>query len=573
MKTQSLLYFFVFLFSFFFSSRAQNLITNAGFESGTRAYATAISTSMQGLRGLWKFDNSAAPLVATVGPNLTLSGTHTTIAGYSGTDNAVRIGTGSNYSVTHGIPGNGGSGTYVNNYSLLVDFRIAALGDWKTFLQTNQTNSNDADLWVRDTDGMIGVGAVGYSAEGAIPSVWHRLVVSVSNGSFFRIYMDGRLICNGASQVVNGRFSLDPKIYFMADDNGEDGLMDVSTIALFDKALSQTEVESLGRWTCDNWLNMGNFQQQARLGGYASAFAGNYYLFAGSDTPLDSYQDVNVSADAVAIDAGAAAYTFSGKIQTFSQSPQDQGRIIVEYRNAVGTVLSSYDTGNQSTSSGWVNFSDTRTAPALTRTIRIRLLHTKNNGTTCDAFYDDFSLTKLISLGLHDIVLYDPVMEDSHCGLQWKFGGTGTLSYFEVERSTDFDHWETTISLGYKAGCDVYAWTDDAISGPVYYYRIKGIDSTAQVMYSKVQSVNTGLTSNDELSIRIQNPAHALEELRLYTGHSGCDVYVYDAEGKLIHQALALAADHTTLGFTSVGVYTVLVRHGQKSAFLKMVII
>lgn len=573
MKTQPLLYFFVFLFSFFFSVRAQNLITNPGFESGTRAYATAISTSMTGLRGLWKFDNPAAPLAATVGPNLTLNGTHTTVAGYSASDNAVRIGTGSNYSVTHGIAGNGGSGTYVNNYSLLVDFRIAALGDWKTFLQTNQTNSNDADLWVRDTDGMIGVGAVGYSAEGAIPAVWHRLVVSVSNGSFFRIYIDGRLICNGTSQAVNGRFSLDPKIYFMSDDNGEDGLMDVSTIALFDKALNQTEVESLGRWTCDNWLNMGNFQQQARFGGYASAFAGSYYLFAGSDTPLDSYQDVNVSADAVAIDAGAAAYTFSGKIQTFGQSPQDQGRIIVEYRNVVGSVLSSYDTGNQSTSSGWVNFSNTRTAPALTRTIRIRLLHTKNNGTTCDAFYDDFSLTKLISLGLQGIVLYDPVMEDKHCALQWKCEGAETLYAFDVERSTDFDHWESISQRGYKPGCYVYACTDDAISGPLYYYRIKGIDSTAQVIYSKVQSIHTGLISYDGPVIRIQNPAHAREELSLYTGQSGCDIEVYDAGGNLIHQALALAADHTTLSFTSAGVYTLLVRYKKKSAFRKIVII
>ena len=399
---------------------SQNLIVNPSFEIATPAYATSIvPASWPSLKGLWKFDNTASPLVATVGTNLTLAGTHTAIAGYSVTDNAVRIGPGSNYSVLHGMPGNGGSPTLVNQYSILVDFRVSSIGTWRTFYQTNNTNSNDADLWIRNSDGMIGVGDAGYSIEGAIPNVWHRMILSVNNGSFFKIYLDGRVILNGTTQAINGRFSLDPRTYFMSDNNGEDGLIDVSTIAIFNTALTQTEVESLGRWTCDNWIGTGNYQQRVRNGGYPSAFAGTYYLYAGSDTNSDAYQDVNVSGDALAIDAGLGAYAFSGRIQTYNQNPQDQGQIIVEYRNSLGTVLSTYNTGLQTTASAWINFSDTRTAPGLTRTIRIRLISKRNNGTSNDAYYDDFSLTKLFILSINDIDLKDLIVDNGECKLNW----------------------------------------------------------------------------------------------------------------------------------------------------------
>ena len=551
------------------NSQAQNLIQNPGFEQGTPAYNTAIvPASWPSLRGLWEFNNTSSPLTATVGPNLTLNGTHTTIAGYSAGDNAVRIGVGSNYRVTHGIAPNGGS--FVNRYSILVDFRISAYGTWKSIYQSNQTNSNDAEIFVRDSDGMIGVGAVGYGAEGAIPNVWHRLIISVNNGSFFNIYLDGRLIRTGTVQSVDGRFSLDPSVYFMSDDNGDDGIIDVSTIALFDKGLSQAEVESLGRWTCNNWLSNGNFQQQFRNGGYATAFAGTYYLFAGSDANSDSYQDIDVSAYAAEIDAGTASFTFSGRIQTYLQSPQDQGRIIVEYRNTGGTVLSSYNTGNQTTSSVWTNFTNTQMAPAFTRTVRIRLLHTKNNGTSNDAFYDDFSLTKLISLGVEAIDL-DPVAATNQGNLlQWNYSGA-QLEQFEVAKSTDCMVWEQLSTVPFSGETNSYTFTDYNTNNDLVYYRIVGVRSSTSPIYSSVRSFIHHDGSN-QLELTFENPVQVNEPFFAKTSQQGSDFIICNSEGKLVASVASSETLVHQFKLEVAGVYFITVKNGKQVITKKLLV-
>lgn len=551
------------------NSQAQNLIQNPGFEQGTPAYTTAIvPASWPSLKGLWEFNNAASPLTATVGPNLTLNGTHTTIAGYSAGDNAVRIGVGSNYRVTHGIAPNGGS--FVNRYSILVDFRISAYGTWKSIYQSNQTNSNDAEIFVRDSDGMIGVGAVGYGAEGAIPNVWHRLIISVNNGSFFNIYLDGRLIRTGTVQSVDGRFSLDPSIYFMSDDNGDDGIIDVSTIALFDKGLSQTEVESLGRWTCNNWLSNGNFQQQFRNGGYATAFAGTYYLFAGSDATSDAYQDIDVSAYAAEIDAGTASFTFSGRIQTYLQSPQDQGRIIVEYRNAGGTVLSSYNTGNQTTSSVWTNFTNTQMAPALTRIVRVRLLHTKNNGTSNDAFYDDFSLTKLIPLGVEAIDL-EPVSATNQGNLlQWNYNGA-QLEQFEVTKSTDCMVWEQVTTVPFSVETNSYTFTDYNTNQELVYYRVIGVSSSKLPVYSSVRSFINHEVSN-QLELTFENPVKVNEPFFAKTTQLGSDFIICNSEGKLVASVASSETLIHQFKLEVAGVYFITVKNGKQVITKKLLV-
>ncbi|MDH4472876.1 MAG: T9SS type A sorting domain-containing protein [Fluviicola sp.] len=553
------------------NAQAQNLIQNPSFEQGTPAYSTAIvPASWPSLRGLWEFNNSASPLTSTVGPNLTLNGTHTTIAGHSGGDNAVRIGVGSNYRVTHGIAANGG-GSYVNRYSILVDFRISAYGNWKSIYQTNQTNSNDAEIFVRDSDGMIGVAAVGYGAEGALPNVWHRLIISVNNGSFFNLYLDGRLIRSGTIQAVDGRFSLDPSIYFMSDDSGDDGLIDVSTIALFDKGLSQAEVESLGKWTCNNWLSNGNFQQQFRNGGFATAFAGTYYLFAGSDASSDSYQDVDVSAYAAEIDAGTASFTFSGKIQTYLQSPQDQGRIVVEYRNAGGTVLSSYNTANQSTSSVWANFSNTQTAPALTRTVRIRMLHTRNNGTSNDAYYDDFSLTKLIPLGADTIDL-EPVSATNQGNLlRWNYEGNAEPELFEVAKSTDCIEWEQVAVVSYSGENSSYAFIDEQTGNGLVYYRIVGIRPTTSPIYSSIRSFKkNGIT--DQLELLFENPVQTNVPFFISTTQSGCDFIIRNTEGKLVASVASSETLVNQFKLEVAGVYFITVKNGEQVITKKLLV-
>jgi len=195
--------------------------------------------------GLWTFDDPADPEKAAIGRDLTLSGTRETIPGTSDADGAVRIGVGSFYRSTHGIPPSGGS--YVNAFTFAFDFRIPSIGRWYCFYQTNPANSNDGECFVRSSDGALGVGATGYSARTVDPGTWYRLVVAVDNaGGRYDMYLDGDLVLDGTPQPVDSRFSLDPEVLFFADENGEDGPIDIASLAVYDRALDAVEIERLG---------------------------------------------------------------------------------------------------------------------------------------------------------------------------------------------------------------------------------------------------------------------------------------------------------------------------------------
>lgn len=157
----------------------------------------------QTIVGQWSFDNPADLLNATVGNDLELVGTQTVVPGPDTNDGAVNIGVGSYYKANHGIPANGG-GTMVNEYSVVIDFKIASLGQWYTFMQTYYPNTNDGDAFINPS-GQIGVAATGYSAYSVLPNEWYRLVIAIDLGSSYKYYLDGQLLQDGGVQTVDGR--------------------------------------------------------------------------------------------------------------------------------------------------------------------------------------------------------------------------------------------------------------------------------------------------------------------------------------------------------------------------------
>ncbi len=194
--------------------------------------------------GLWEFENGADLTAATMGQDFVLVGTHQAIEGVTPGDGAVRIGPGSHYRCAHGLAPSGGE--FVNAYSFLFDFRIPAIGPWYCFFQTNVGNANDGDCFVR-TDGAVGVAATGYSTAKLAAGTWYRLLVAVDNTQgVYDIYLDGERILDGTAQALDDRFALDPTVLFFADENGEDGLIDVSLTAVYDHALAATDVLRLG---------------------------------------------------------------------------------------------------------------------------------------------------------------------------------------------------------------------------------------------------------------------------------------------------------------------------------------
>ncbi len=123
---------------------------------------------------------------------------------------------------------------------------------------------------------------------------------------------------------------------------------------------------------------------------YIAAYDGTYYFSCGTGAGTSElYQNIDVTNLASDIDAGNITFAFSGYQNTWNGS--DQGRVIIEYRDVSNTVLSFYDTGLQNPVV-WTRFSDSRVAPTNTRTVRVRLLSTRNQGNDSDGYVDRLEL-------------------------------------------------------------------------------------------------------------------------------------------------------------------------------------
>lgn len=198
------------------------------------------------MTGFWEFNDEANIELATVGSNLELTGTQAFVQGTEVGDGATRIASGSYYKCIHGIASNGGgSGDYVNEYTLVYDFKIPSAGVYYSFFQTNQSNNNDAEIFINPSS-HVGVSSTYYTSASIEVEQWYRLVVAVDLDNSFKYYVDGQLLLDGTSQAVDGRFSLDPFFLLFADDNAEDNEFDISTFAIFNRSLNDVEIESLG---------------------------------------------------------------------------------------------------------------------------------------------------------------------------------------------------------------------------------------------------------------------------------------------------------------------------------------
>jgi hypothetical protein len=202
-------------------------------------------------KGWWKFDNPADLTKAETGfgQALALVGAQAAVAGPEQGNGATVMAVGSYYKMYHGISSNGG-GSYLNEYSLQYDFKISSIGSWHSFFQTATNNGNDGDFFI-DPSGNIGVAAVGYSDYAIAPGQWYRLVISVKNGDHFTCYLDGKPFLSGITQSVDGRFSIEDPLLVFADEDGEDGEIYCSELALWDQSLNAAQALELGGYGHD----------------------------------------------------------------------------------------------------------------------------------------------------------------------------------------------------------------------------------------------------------------------------------------------------------------------------------
>jgi formylglycine-generating enzyme required for sulfatase activity len=197
--------------------------------------------------GLWEFDFPVDPGVATIGSNLTLTGTgFSSASGIAPADGAAVVNPGSHFRMNHGIaPGTGG-GSRINEYTLMFDVRYPSSSVWKTLYQANPANNDDGEVFIRPTNGDVGVGDLGYSSNATSPNTWYRIVVAVDNGTSRRIYVNGTLWNSGNAGSLDDRFALHPETLILGDEDGEDGQILISNLAVWGQPLTATEITGLG---------------------------------------------------------------------------------------------------------------------------------------------------------------------------------------------------------------------------------------------------------------------------------------------------------------------------------------
>jgi hypothetical protein len=218
-----------------------------------------------GVTGLWRFQSAlgdgTATMAATLGVDMVNSNPPGNGHWFTGPWTVIEPGLSDNgvsqerswdyLQVNPSFPAEGnGGGSYINEYTVAIDYcQTSGLTSWNSLFQTNwDGNTSDGDLFT-DGAGHIGIGDVGYSTLTYDASTWHRIVWSIDNGNFFRVYVDGTLFLDGAGQDVDGRFSLYPdRFELFADESWEDQWGLVGTVATWGRALTTGEVEGMGGW-------------------------------------------------------------------------------------------------------------------------------------------------------------------------------------------------------------------------------------------------------------------------------------------------------------------------------------
>lgn len=234
-------------------------------------------------------------------------------------------------------------------------------------------------------------------------------------------------------------------------------------------------------------------------GGYPNAATGGYFFNpgcggAGSGAAYELQQDINVSANATAIDAHAYRVSFSGYTQSFNQTPVDEATITVEYRNATNTgVLGFYTTGTTTNTANWVRYTDVRLAPTGTRFIRVRLLAVSRNGNAIDSYFDDISVVGISVLPVN-LLSFTAAARNGHVNLQWKTANEVNTKGFSVLRSADGVSWMDIGFVKAAAGTQTvndYFFSDNAPLAGTGFYRLQQTDlGGGGSTLSKVVTVN-----------------------------------------------------------------------------------
>jgi len=225
------------------------------------SHAQATNTNSTTILGQWDFDISTNLAKATIGADLQFLSFSPTFQSsqigtqFYGTVSIPAFNTAAERILATFAPTNNGTGTNLNQYTIIMDLMWPAesAGLWRALFNASTNNSNDAELFV-ERDGQIGI--FNDYAGFMIPETWYRLVTvfDLATNQMTR-YLDGT---NSAGAIggpstlplpegrVDGQFSLNDAILFFSDNDGETAPVFVNVIQLRAGAMTPEEVAALG---------------------------------------------------------------------------------------------------------------------------------------------------------------------------------------------------------------------------------------------------------------------------------------------------------------------------------------
>ena len=129
----------------------------------------------------------------------------------------------------------------LRDYTILYDIKPANLSGYKALFQHDMTNKTDASLFFKNNQVGLG-GAIGYVGNLQLDK-WYRLLFVVK-GSRAILYLDGEKV--GEASSPQGFWTITNDALLFADNDGEEGPVDVAGIRFWDLPLSENQAKRLG---------------------------------------------------------------------------------------------------------------------------------------------------------------------------------------------------------------------------------------------------------------------------------------------------------------------------------------
>jgi Concanavalin A-like lectin/glucanases superfamily len=160
------------------------------------------------------------------------------------------------YLLTLAGSGPNGGGSYINQYTFIVDLLSPSSINWTPIFNTEPQNGNDADFYIAP-DGSIGISSIYSPANLIAPGAWNRVAfVADLSANSLTYYLNGVQVATGTGAGgLDGRWSLysnaDPGADLLLFNEGDTSgnythELYVAGIAFVDRSLSTTEIANLG---------------------------------------------------------------------------------------------------------------------------------------------------------------------------------------------------------------------------------------------------------------------------------------------------------------------------------------